>query len=389
MFCHYTDYLAGVKQNDPTCGVRVALCLTEIQAIVRIRTHELYGKSGCFMRIVVDAMGSDNHPGPDVAGAVMAAREFGDTIILVGDSNQIEAELSQLDTAGLAIELEHATQKVEMTDKPSEVVKGKPDSSMHVGLRLVREGAADAFVSAGNTGAVLGIAMLRQVGLGRIPGVKRPALGVIFPTKERPLLIDNGANADCRPEYLLQFAIMGTYYVERVLGVTNPRIALLSNGEEEGKGNSLIKETIPLLKESGLNYIGNIEPKEFMQGVADIGVTDGFTGNVMMKTAEAIAAYMSDLIRDELMSNPLTMLGGLLARPAFARVRNRLNPDEVGGAPLLGVNGVVIIGHGRSNAYAIKQAIGQARRMVENNVVEAIATGIQQGGRLKEGEQES
>ncbi|RMG90851.1 MAG: phosphate acyltransferase PlsX [Chloroflexi bacterium] len=341
------------------------------------------------MRIVVDAMGSDNHPGPDVAGAVMAAREFGDTIILVGDSNQIEAELSQLDTAGLAIELEHATQKVEMTDKPSEVVKGKPDSSMHVGLRLVREGAADAFVSAGNTGAVLGIAMLRQVGLGRIPGVKRPALGVIFPTKERPLLIDNGANADCRPEYLLQFAIMGTYYVERVLGVTNPRIALLSNGEEEGKGNSLIKETIPLLKESGLNYIGNIEPKEFMQGVADIGVTDGFTGNVMMKTAEAIAAYMSDLIRDELMSNPLTMLGGLLARPAFARVRNRLNPDEVGGAPLLGVNGVVIIGHGRSNAYAIKQAIGQARRMVENNVVEAIATGIQQGGRLKEGEQES
>lgn len=328
------------------------------------------------MRIVVDAMGSDNHPAPDVAGAVMAAQEFKDTIVLVGDKAQIEAELAKQSTVGLSIEVHHASQVVEMTDKPADIVKGKPDSSMHIGLQLVRDGKADAFVSAGNTGAILGVAMLRQVGLGRIAGVLRPALGVIFPTKERPLLIDNGANADCKPEYLVQFGQMGSLYVERVLDIPNPRVALLSNGEEEGKGNTLIKETIPLMQASGLNYIGNIEPKEFMRGHAEIGVTDGFTGNLMMKTAESIASYMSDLIRDEMMANPLTVLGGLLAKPAFKRVRSRLDPNEVGGAPLLGVNGVVIIGHGRSNAYAIKQAVGQARRMVEKKVVEAIASGI-------------
>lgn len=330
------------------------------------------------MRIVVDAMGSDEHPAPDVEGAVLAAREFGDTIILVGDEGQIRAELAQHNTAGLPLEVRHASQQVTMTDKPSEVVKSKPDSSMHVGLQMVRDGAADAFVSAGNTGGILGIAMLRQVGIGRIPGVKRPALGVVFPTEERPLLMDNGANADCRPEWLVQFALMASLYVTRMLDVPNPRVALISNGEEEGKGNLLIKETIPLMQASGLNYVGNIEPKEFMRGAAHIGITDGFTGNIMIKTAEAIASYMSDRIRDALMANPLTILGGLLARPAFRQVRRRLNPDEVGGAPLLGINGVVIVGHGRSNAYAIKQAVGQARRMVEKEVVAAIAAGLKQ-----------
>lgn len=328
------------------------------------------------MRIVVDAMGSDNHPAPDVEGAVLAAREFGETIILVGDQAQIETELARHNTAALNIEVKHASQKVVMADKPGDIVKGKPDSSLHIGLQLVRDGAADAFVSAGNTGAILGVAMLRPVGLGRIPGVKRPALGVMFPTEERPLLIDNGANADCKPDYLLQFGVMGSLYVERVLERERPRVALISNGEEEGKGNSLIKETIPLLQASNLNYIGNIEPKEFMQGAADVGVVDGFTGNILMKTAEAIASYMNNMIRDELMANPLTVVGGLLAKPAFRRVRQRLNPDEVGGAPLLGVNGVVIIGHGRSSAYAIKQAVSQARRMVTQQVVAAITAGL-------------
>ncbi|MCA9934988.1 MAG: phosphate acyltransferase PlsX [Ardenticatenaceae bacterium] len=328
------------------------------------------------MRIVVDAMGSDDHPTPDVEGAVLAAREFGETIVLVGDQSQIEAELAKHRTTGLAIEVQHASQQVTMTDKPSEVVKGKPDSSMHVGLQMVRDGKADAFVSAGNTGGILGIAMLRRIGVGRIPGVKRPAMGVVFPIETRPLLMDNGANADCKPDWLVQFALMSSLYVERVLEIENPRVALISNGEEEGKGNQLIKETIPLLQASGLNYVGNVEPKEFMHGEAHIGITDGFTGNIMMKTAEAIAGYMSNLIRDSLMANPLTIIGGLLARAAFAKVRGRLNPDEVGGAPLLGVNGVVIIAHGRSNAYAIKQAIGQARRMVEKEVVAAITEGM-------------
>lgn len=328
------------------------------------------------MKIVVDAMGSDDHPGPDVAGAVQAAREFGDHIILVGDRAKIEAELASQNTSGLALEVVHASQAVSMEDKPSQIVKSKPESSMHVGLSLVKDGRAEAFVSAGNTGAILAVAMLRQVGLGRIPGILRPALGVIFPTKQRPMLIDNGANADCRPEYLVQFGLMGSLYVERMLDIENPRVALISNGEEEGKGNELIKETIPLMTASGLNYVGNIEPKQFMQGAADVGVTDGFTGNLIMKTAESIASYMSGIIRDELMANPISILGGLLTRSAFKRVRGHLNPDEVGGAPLLGVNGVVIVAHGRSNAYAIKQAIGQARRIVQNQVVAAITSGI-------------
>jgi glycerol-3-phosphate acyltransferase PlsX len=327
------------------------------------------------MRIVVDAMGSDAYPEPDVAGAVLAAREFGDDIVLVGDETVIKKALSEHNTAGLPIEIQHASQVIEMTDKPAEASRQKKDSSMHVGMRLVKEGQADAFVTAGNTGGVLAVATLHT--LRRIRGILRPALGVVFPIVERPMLIDNGANADCKPEFLLQFGLMGSLFVERVLGIDNPRVALLSNGEEEGKGNSLIKETIPLMESSGLNYIGNIEPKEFMRGIADVAVTDNFTGNLVMKTAESIASYMSDLIRDEMTKGPRTIVGGLLARPAFGRVRRRLDPNEVGGAPLLGVNGVVIIGHGRSNDFAIKQAIGQARLAVEKDIVGAIKAGIQ------------
>jgi len=333
------------------------------------------------MRIVVDAMGSDNNPDPDVAGAVMAARKLKDTIILVGDSVLIKAALAKHDTNGLSLEIVHASQKISMEDKPSLIVREKRDSSMHVGINMIKNGNADAFVTVGNTGAALGVAMLRNTGLGRITGIKRPALGVIFPTPERPMLIDNGANADCKPEYLLQFAMMGSVYVERVLGIKKPRVALLSNGEEEGKGNVLIQETVPLLVNSNLNYIGNVEPKEFMQGEADVVVTDGFTGNIMMKTAEAVASYMSKMIRQYIKSSPRTAVGGLLARPAFDRVKSHLDPDEVGGAPLLGVNGVVIIGHGRSGAIAIMRAIEQARLVAEKNIVDAIATGIRREGK--------
>lgn len=327
------------------------------------------------MRIVVDAMGSDNYPGPDVAGAVLAAREFGDDIVLVGDEDVIKKALSKHDTVGLSIHIQHASEVIEMTDKPAEASRQKKDSSMHVGMRLVKDGEADAFVTAGNTGGVLAVATLHT--LRRIRGVLRPSLGVVFPIVERPMLIDNGANADCKPEYLLQFGIMGSLFVERVLGIDNPRVALLSNGEEEGKGNILIKETIPLMESSGLNYIGNIEPKEFFRGDAEVTVTDGFTGNLVMKTAESIAAYMANLINTEIRKGPITSVGGLLAKPAFGRVRRRLDPNEVGGAPLLGVNGVVIIGHGRSNDFAIKQAISQARLAVEKDIVGAIKAGIQ------------
>lgn len=326
------------------------------------------------MRIVVDAMGSDNYPAPDVAGAIMAAREFGEDIILVGDEKQIKAELAKSPTGDLPIRICHASQVIEMADKPSEASREKKDSSMHVGLNLVKDGEADAFVSAGNTGGVLAVAMLHT--LRRIRGVRRPAVGVIFPLANNPLLIDNGANADVKPDFLLQFAQMGSLYVERVRGVGRPRVALFSNGEEEGKGNRLVKETIPLLQSSGLNYIGNVEPKDFISGKVDVGVTDGFTGNIILKTAEAVASYMKDIIRDEIKAGFLTSIGGLIAKPAFSRVGRRLNPDEVGGAPLLGVNGVVIIGHGRSNAYAIKQAIHQARLAVQHDIVGAIRDGL-------------
>jgi glycerol-3-phosphate acyltransferase PlsX len=327
------------------------------------------------MKIAVDAMGSDTHPGPDVAGAIMAAREFGSEIILVGKKNVIEAELRKHDTAGLPLQIQHASQVIEMTDRPSEAIRSKKDSSMHVGTGLVRDGAADAFVSAGNTGGILAVATLQT--LHRIEGVLRPALGVIFPTKEKPMLIDHGANADCKPEYLLQFGIMGSLYVERVRGIKRPRVALLSSGEEEGKGNLLIKDTIPLFANSDLNFIGNIEPKDFMRGHADVAVTDGFTGNLVMKTAEAVASYMTSLIRVELKSGVLSSIGGMLVRPALKRVAKRLDPHEVGGAPLLGVNGVVIVGHGRSNAFAVKQAIGQARKVVEQDIISAIRAGIE------------
>ncbi len=327
------------------------------------------------MRIVVDAMGSDTHPGPDVAGAVMAAREFGEEIILVGDEAQIQVELKRHDASDLPIHIHHASQVIEMEDKPGEASRNKQDSSMHVGLRLVKENQADAFVSAGNTGGILAVATLHT--LRRIRGIKRPALGVIFPIKERPMLIDHGANADCKPEYLLQFGLMGSQYVERIRKIDSPRVALLSNGEEEGKGNILIKEAIPLLADSGLNYVGNIEPKEFVRGGADVAVTDGFTGNLVLKTAESVASYMSDTIRQELTRGIFTSIGGLLARPAFIRVRKQLDPNEVGGAPLLGVNGIVIVCHGRSNAYAIKQAVGQARSAVQHDIVGAIRQGLE------------
>lgn len=328
------------------------------------------------MRIVVDAMGSDNHPSADVAGAVDAARAFGDEICLVGDEAVIRDTLRAHDTTGLALDIVHAAESVTMTDRPSDVTRGKPNSSMHVGLKLVKDGAADAFVSAGNTGAILSIAMLAS--LGRIRGVKRPALGTFFPTPNRALLIDIGANADVRPEFLLQFAVMGSAYVQHMRRVPQPTVGLISNGEEEGKGTALLRETAPLLAGADINYVGSIEPKDFFKGAVDVAVTDGFTGNIMLKTAEATAATMLGRIRDAIMASTRTKIGGWLARPAFDRVRQEMSPDEIGGSPLLGLNGVVVIGHGRSNAYAIRQAILQARRAVTGDVVPAIAAGINQ-----------
>jgi len=329
------------------------------------------------MRIVLDAMGSDDYPVPDVAGAVLAAREWGDEIILVGREESIRQELAHHDTAGLGLEIVHAPQVIEMDDEPARAARVKKDSSMHVGMNLVRDGQADGYVTAGNTGGVLAVATLHT--LRRIRGVKRPALATILPLPAgRAVALDIGANADCRPEYLLQFALMGDIYARAVLDCARPRVALLSNGEEPGKGNTLVKESSKLLTGSGLNFIGNIEPKEAAACHADVIVTDGFTGNIFIKTIEGTAKMLTDLIRDEIKAGVLTTVGGLLAKPAFSRMARRVDPFEVGGGPLLGVNGVVIVAHGRSNGRAIRNAIRQARKAVQGGVVEAIRDGLTQ-----------
>lgn len=329
------------------------------------------------MRIAVDVMGSDNHPVPDVEGAIMAAREFGDSIFLVGDEAQIKKEITKHNIANLRIEIVHASQSIDMTDKPSLVGKEKPQSSMHVGMELVRSDQADAFVTAGNTGAILAIATLFI--LKRIPGVKRPALASLVRIAEGKtiILLDIGGNADAKPEWMVQFALMGKIYAQNALQLSNPRVALLSNGEEEGKGNILIRESGQLLSTNpSLNFVGNVEPKDMLRGAVDVVVTDGFVGNITIKTLEAMGSALSGLIRQEIQRDAISLVGGLLARPAFGRVYKQIDPFEIGGAPLLGVNGVVIVGHGRSNAFAIKNAIRQARLAVNGRVVQAIQEGL-------------
>lgn len=322
------------------------------------------------MRIVVDAMGTDQRPVADVAGSVLAAREFKDTIILVGDENRVNAELKKHDTAGLSIEVVHASDEIAMGDKPSKVMKTKPDSPMHVGMTLVKDGKADAFVSAGNTGATHAIATLST--LRRIPGVKRPTLTAIYPVSGRNLImLDIGANADSKVEWLEQFAIMGSIYAKST-GVKNPKIATLSNGEEEGKGNKLTKEAAERIKLLDLNYVGHVEPKQMLAGEVDVVVMDGFVGNIFIKTAEAAMSLLTENIRKQIRADIISTAGGLLARGAFKRLREELDPRGVGGAPLLGVNGVVIVAHGGSDAYSIRSAILQARNAVEGNVVAGI-----------------
>lgn len=323
------------------------------------------------MRIVVDAMGTDARPAPDVEGGLLASREFGETIVFVGDKARIEAEIKKHDTSGTSFEIVHAADEIGMGDKPSAVMKSKPESPMHVGMRLVKAGEADAFVSAGNTGATHAIATLST--LRRINGVRRPALTAIYPINGRNvIMLDVGANADSKVEWLEQFAVMGDVYARATLGYDNPRVATLSNGEEEGKGNQLTREAAERIKTLSLNYVGHIEPKELTEGRADVVVMDGFVGNIFIKTFEATVSYLIDNIRGEMRADLMSMAGGLLARGAFRRLRDEIDPREVGGAPLLGVNGVVIVAHGGSDAYAIRSAVRQAIQAVRGSAVEGI-----------------
>ena len=333
-------------------------------------------------RIVVDAMGSDEFPRPDVEGAVMAAREYGAEIILVGDESKIRPVLASAQGSDkLPIRVVHAPEMLTMHDKGEELAfKARhkdAQNSMAMGIDLVKKGEADAFVTAGNTGAGMVTALFR---LGRIRGVDRPALAPVFPTATGTcVVLDIGANPDCKPENLLQFGILGSIYAERVRGVKNPKVGLVSNGEEEGKGNELVKAATPLFKSSKLNYFGNVEGKEVIGGKVDVAVTDGFVGNVMLKSSEAVAKLIVDKIRETIKNgNILTKIGGLLVKPALGEIKKLLDPSEEGAAPLLGVNGLVFIGHGRSDAFAIKNAIRVAKNAAEANVLDAMKTAIEQ-----------
>ena len=330
------------------------------------------------MRIVLDAMGSDHAPGVDVEGGVRAARRFGQEIILVGQEEAIRRELAKHDTSGLPISVVHASQVIEMAEHPSQAVRNKPDSSMVVGMKLVREGRADAFVSAGNSGGVLAAALASAGRLGRIKGILRPAISSIVPTlRGFSFMLDIGANTDCKPEWLVQFALMGSVYARQVLGIERPRVALLSNGEEETKGSAAVQQAHRILRQLSLNFVGNVEGKDLTKGIADVIVSDGFAGNVAIKTAEGVASMLFSLLRSEIKARPLAMLGALLAKPALQAVAKRLDYREYGGAPLLGVNGVVIIAHGRSDALAIENAVRVAIEAVNGHLVDKIRRDIE------------
>jgi glycerol-3-phosphate acyltransferase PlsX len=360
------------------------------------------------VRIVLDAAGGDHAPEQPVRGAVMAARTLGCSMILVGPEMPIRAELARQPTDGLDLTVVDAPEVIGMDEPPALAVRRRARSSHVVGLRMVRDGQADAFVSAGHSGATMAGATLI---LGRIRGIERPALASIFPAHPRPfLMLDIGATTDCRPEYLLQFAQMGSVYAERALGIPNPRVALLANGEEETKGDRLVQEAYALLRSSALNFVGNAEPKDaLVGGVCDVLVCDGFVGNLFIKQAEAVVRLARDLALAEVWRDlPRRLLPGLLPAallvglgraglrngallgmlgaapallgslliPALLRFRKKADYRFYGGAPLLGPRGVAIIAHGKSDAAAVMNAIRQAKEAVERGAVTGIADAI-------------
>ncbi|MBN1230387.1 MAG: phosphate acyltransferase PlsX [Anaerolineales bacterium] len=327
------------------------------------------------MRIVLDGMGSDSHPLPEVKAAVAASRDMAIDILLVGQAEKLIPLLENENTSGTSVEVVDAPEVFSMEDKISAGMLRRSKNSMAVGMKLVADGEADAFVTAGNTGGALanGLAQLR-----RIKGVKRPALSTLLPVyKGHAIALDIGANADCKPIYLVQFAIMGSIYAEKLLGLDNPRVGLLSNGEEAGKGNMLVKDTYPILKESGVNFIGNVESKEVFGGGVDVVVMDGFTGNVFIKTTEAVAKFITTMIKDELLSSTRNKLGAVLAKPAFDALKKSLDPGEIGAAPLLGLNGLAFVGHGRSDDYALYNAVARAKKAVEANLLSSLRDAIE------------
>jgi len=328
------------------------------------------------LTIAVDAMGSDNCPKAEIGGALLAARTLGVRIILVGPEDVVRRELETHEGwRSLPIEIHHASEFITMHDSAARAVRTKKDSSIRVASRLVREGVAHGFVSAGNTGAVMATAKMVQ---GVVPGVDRPALASVFPTlKGQPaVMVDVGANVDCDPRMLSQFAVMGDIYSRVIFHTKNPKVGLLSIGEEEHKGNELTKAATPLLKTLSLNFIGNVEGRDLFTGKADVIVCDGFIGNVALKVSEGIVDVIKQMLQESLKATITRQLGYVLSRSAFKEFKKRVDYSEFGGAPLLGVKGVCIICHGRSNANAIKNAVRVATEFAGGHVNRKIEEGL-------------
>ncbi|HSB34149.1 MAG TPA: phosphate acyltransferase PlsX [Nitrospirota bacterium] len=333
------------------------------------------------MKIAVDAMGGDNAPRAVVAGAVQAAREYGAGIVLVGIEQVVREELEKHPQAKtLPIEVRNATEVVDMLDSAATVYRRKKDSSIRVANELVKSGEADAVFSAGHTGAAMSTSLFV---LGRVEGVERPAIVTFMPTLSgTSIVLDVGANVDCKPNHLLQFAVMGEVYARYFLRNPNPKVGLLSIGEEETKGNELTKEAFKLLTETSLNFIGNVEGRDLMAGRADVIVCDGFIGNVVLKVSEAVAEAIGLFLREDIKKSPVSKLGYLLMRPAFRSLKRRVDYAEYGGAPLVGINGISIISHGRSSDRAIKNAIRVAAELAKSDVNKHIREDIEKNMEL-------
>ncbi|HBC47357.1 MAG TPA: phosphate acyltransferase PlsX [candidate division Zixibacteria bacterium] len=319
-------------------------------------------------RIAIDAMGGDFAPFSIVAGAVLAQKAYGDSVelSLVGDKTQIEAELKNLNATDLPIKIVHSTQIIAMGDEPAESVRKKPDSSITVALGLQKSGQSQAFISAGNTGACMAASLII---LGRLPAVNRPAIGAFFPTERgAALVLDVGANSDCKAINLYQFGLMGAIYFTQMFSNQNPRVGLLSIGEEKSKGNELTIASHKLLSAADLNFAGNIEGRDILKGKADVVICDGFVGNIILKFAESIDSFLGEIVRRQVRVNLLAKIGALLLQPAFKDLKKNLDSAEYGGAPLLGINGVSIICHGGSSPKAIKNAVRMAQNMVERDI---------------------
>ena len=313
-------------------------------------------------------MGSDRAPKPEIEGAIQAARHHGLHVLLVGREPQIRAELTTHRLAAqLPIDVVHASEVVAMNEKASQAVRTKRDSSLRVGLRLVREGRAAGFVTAGNTGAAMATA---KMVLGGLPGVDRPALAAVFPTARgtAAILVDVGANVDCKPQNLEQFAVMGEIYFRSIFSSRRPRVGLLSIGEEESKGNELTRQTYKLLKQLPINFIGNVEGRDLYNGQVDVIVCDGFVGNVALKISEGVVELVRAALKDSLRATITRQVGFLLSRKAFIEFKKRLDYSEYGGAPLLGLKGVCIVSHGSSNANAIKNAVRVAAEFSDRGI---------------------